>query len=300
MKIIIVIFLSLVGWNQSVSQSISNRIYIENEIFYMVKTGNLNGVLVENHLDSLVNSTTEKYRLIDIKANSRFNNSKINFDFRFGALYSISSYYFWNSYHSSLYKVPLSEMEFIEDIDSAKIKDDIRTIQVNDDFRLAVNSMPIMINSSFDLHKDSVSSILYDLVYVDSSQLSIFVYDQSNNELAHWNAYTKVIRATKRNPPFTKGLPWELTYSYTLDKAPTQNFAAVSMNNKSYLITHEGIVYSAAEKLTEVGKLQGDLENGFVVINKEKGELSYITKNDFNRPGKTMRMLLRDPVIIKL
>ena len=78
------------------------------------------------------------------------------------------------------------------------------------------------------------------------------------------------------------------------------NYAPIYLSNKIYIITNEGLIYLANKDLKEVGKLRSNLENGFVVIDRENGELFYVLKSDFNKNEKTMRMLLNDATKIKL
>ncbi len=284
------------------SQEAMSDMYVEKDNFYFVKTGPLNrqGILVKNHLDSLIDFTNSYSGYIHVPTFKRFNNSKIGFDINDGALFSLTSYFVIDQYNCRFVKVPIDDIDLLNSPETEKYVNQVGLLAFNSKHILAINHRPIRSHTNYYRpREDSLSSIFFDLAYVDSTNLKLMIYNNKTLTLEHWD-YSGEVTARRNFKKPKRKASWNLTSKYRLDAPILNKFSCVVVKNKTYLITHEGLIYLANDKLTEIGKFPNSLERGYFVINKEKGELSYIAKESFNSVSQTIRMLLKNAVKIKL
>lgn len=281
-----------------------DKIFLEKEYFYLVQTDsilNKNGILLKLHIDSLLNSSVNirKSGYIDIPVRERFNTNKINFDIYNDCLYSLTSSYSMAEYITFFVKVPFQE---INNINAPKTKERIKSVKVlssNHEQRLKINDAPLSSNPYYYYPIDSSQTIYFDIAYLDSMNMQILVYNSISHEIENWHFSGAVVRHKERKKPFDQAR-WKSIQRYKLKKPLTNNFVATFIKGTLYIFTNDGAIYLANEKLSKVCQLPDNLDQGYIVFNKEKGEVHYIKKSDFKIDQQPLRELLKTAFKIDL
>ncbi len=88
------VLLTLFPINGCYSQSIMEKIIIEGDYYFYIKTDSLNknGLIVRNSFDSLMTDKSTLSKYLHVGPTKRYNSSKINFDIYNNSFYSLGAY----------------------------------------------------------------------------------------------------------------------------------------------------------------------------------------------------------------